>query len=94
MKSENCLLLQEQPAFLLVTDLASISQEAIIGREVGHIQKVMQACIMYNLSVRLPIAFMAELRVQQVCARNPARCCTMQLFMYIDAHMQLSLIVQ
>ena len=63
------MLLQEQPAFLLVTDLASVSQEAIVGSKLGHVQEVMQACIMYNLSVRLPIAFMAELRVQQVCAK-------------------------
>lgn len=64
--------MQEQPAFLLVTDLASVSKEGILDSELGLIRQVMQACIMYSLSVRLPIAFMAELRIQQVtcCCYN------------------------
>ena len=63
--------MQEQPAFLLVTDLASSSGDVILDSNLGPIREVLQASIVYSLSVQLPVAFMAELRIQQVyCCRH------------------------
>ena len=58
--------MQEQPAFLLMTDLSVVSQGALPEEHISSIREVLQAFAMYSLSVKLSIAFMAELRFRQV----------------------------
>lgn len=51
---------------MLMTDLSVVSQGALSEEHINSIREVQQAFAMYSLSVRLPIAFMAELRFRQV----------------------------
>ena len=49
-----------------MTDLSSVGQFSLSARHIDLIREFMQAYAMHSLSVQLPIAFMAELRFQQV----------------------------
>ena len=49
-----------------MTDLSVVSQGALSEEHISSIREVQQALAMYSLSVKLPIAFMAELRFRQV----------------------------
>ena len=51
-----------------MADLSSVHEDAFPGCQLNCMREVMQAYAMHSLSVQLPIAFMAELRFQQVCS--------------------------
>ena len=75
-----------------MTDLSVVSQGALSEEHISSIREVQQAFAMYSLSVKLPIAFMAELRFRQVhttvraasptCARDS---CTIRMLL-VDLH--------
>ena len=60
--------LQVQPAFLLMSDAGAISQEVFSPENGRQVEDLMQACVMHLLSSNsvLPVAFMTDIRFQQV----------------------------
>lgn len=58
--------LQAQPAFLLMTDASTAGYRVIPEQSKSGIAQLMQAYFIYSLSIRLPVALMAEVRFQQV----------------------------
>ena len=67
------LCLQEQPAFLLMSDASTAGQRVIPEQYRSKVTQLMQAFAIYSLSIRLPVALMADVRFQQVrtCSSTP-----------------------
>ncbi len=49
-----------------MSDMSTAGQNIFTQQRQTWITQMMQACAMHNLSINLPVAYMAELRFQQV----------------------------
>ena len=49
-----------------MSDASTAGQKVFTQQRRALIQRMMQACVLHNLSVNMPVAFMAELRFEQV----------------------------
>ncbi len=49
-----------------MSDMSTAGQNMFTQQRQAWITQMMQACAMHNLSIKLPVAYMAQLRFQQV----------------------------
>ncbi len=76
---------------MLMSDMVTSGQEVFGQQHRPLVMQMMQACTMHNLATSLPVAFMAELRFQQVSIllhaslSHDALCCSHVLFGVMDS---------
>ena len=74
-----------------MSDMSTAGQNMFTQQHQAWITQMMQACAMHNLAIKLPVAYMAQLRFQQVSVSSSHKQGVLTLIMlwyHDDVHTQ------